>query len=388
MELILLGIYSVFVWLIFIKLKWLPWNIYTQVTALMLPIVALTALILYLNIVAPSSHDVRVVNYMVDIIPQVRGRVIEVPIEPNRHVMEGEVLFRIDPTNYDLRVKSLEARVPEARAALISATAFQKELYAQLDSARGHSASISAKLELARERVAQTKELSEAGAGTVFAYQEAQTATSKLESDVEASKAKESQISHKLAARTDDGRLAEIAKAESELVQLEAEIAEAKWELEQTTVYAPSDGTVVNLQLREGAYTVAMPIAPAMTFVEDEQWVIAFYTQNELRKVEDGDDAEIFLHTYPNRIIKCKVHSVIWASGQGQLPIAGMIPDDPSGPARFPVRLIPDDDELFLAAGARGSGAIYTHSGHMFHVLRKVLLRVGTKMDWFILKLH
>jgi len=388
MELILLGIYSIFVWLIFIKFKWLPWNIYTQVTALMLPIIALTMLILYLNIVAPSSHDVRVINYSVDIVPQVRGRVLEVPIEPNRHVMKGEVLFRIDPTNYELRIKSLEAELPEARAALVSATAFQKELYDQLDSARGKSAAISARLRLARERVVQTKELSEAGAGTVFDYQEAQTNTSRLESDLEASKALESQISHKLSARTDEGQLAEIAKAESEFMQLEAEIAEAKWELDQTTVYAPSDGTVVNLQLREGAFTVALPIAPAMTFVEDEQWVIAFYSQNELRKVEDGNDAEIFLHTYPNHIIKCKVHSVVWASGQGQLPIAGMIPDEEAEPNRFPVRLIPVDQELFLAAGARGSGAIYTHSGHMFHVLRMVLLRVGTKLDWFILKLH
>ena len=33
-------------------------------------------------------------------------------------------------------------------------------------------------------------------------------------------------------------------------------------------------------------------------------------------------------------------------------------------------------------------GAIYTQSGHMFHILRKVLLRVSTKFDWFILKLH
>ncbi len=388
MEVLLLAIYSFFVWLFFIKLKWFPWNIYTQVTAIMLPIIALSAMILYLNIVAPSSHDVRVVNYMVDIVPQVRGRVVEVPVEPNRHILKGEVLFRIDPTNYDLRVKSLEARVPEAKAALISATAFQKELYAQLDSARGQSASISAKLELARERVRQMKELSEAGAGTVFAYQEAQTTTSKLESDLTASKALESQISHKLAARTDDGQLAEIAKAESELAQLEAKIAEAQWELEQTTVYAPSDGTVVNLQLREGAFTVALPIAPAMTFVEDEQWVIAFYAQNELRKVEDEDDAEIYLHTYPNQIIKCKVHSIIWASGQGQLPIAGMIPEDPSGPSRFPVRLMPEDEELFLASGARGGGAIYTDSGQMFHVVRKVILRIGTKLDWFILKLH
>ena len=40
MEIILLGIYSFFVWLIFIKFKWLPWNIYSQVTVVVIPIVA------------------------------------------------------------------------------------------------------------------------------------------------------------------------------------------------------------------------------------------------------------------------------------------------------------------------------------------------------------
>ena len=50
MEIILLGIYSFFVWLIFIKLKWLPWNTASQVTVVIIPIVGLAALILLLNI--------------------------------------------------------------------------------------------------------------------------------------------------------------------------------------------------------------------------------------------------------------------------------------------------------------------------------------------------
>jgi hypothetical protein len=46
------------------------------------------------------------------------------------------------------------------------------------------------------------------------------------------------------------------------------------------------------------------------------------------------------------------------------------------------------DAELFLAPGARGGGAIYTDSGHMIHIIRKVFVRVSTKLDWLILKLH
>ena len=103
MEALLLAIYSFFVWLIFIKFKWLPWNKVSQVTVVIIPIVALTTMILLLNVYAPSSSDVRVIKYVVQIVPQVRGRVIEVPVEPNSQVKKGEVLFRIDPTRSSSR---------------------------------------------------------------------------------------------------------------------------------------------------------------------------------------------------------------------------------------------------------------------------------------------
>ena len=100
MEAILLGIYAFFVWLIFIKFKWLPWNATSQTIVVIIPIVAMAALILTLNVVAPSTNDVRIVKYVVQVVPQVRGRVLEVPVEPNRLVKKGELLFRIDATPY------------------------------------------------------------------------------------------------------------------------------------------------------------------------------------------------------------------------------------------------------------------------------------------------
>ena len=119
MEAILLAIYSFFVWLIFIKFKWLPWNTAWQVTVVIIPIVALAAMILTLNVVAPSTADVRVIKYVVQVIPQVRGRVIEVPVEPNRLVKQGELLFRIDPTQYqnDLNVAKAKLAADEAKFA-------------------------------------------------------------------------------------------------------------------------------------------------------------------------------------------------------------------------------------------------------------------------------
>ena len=110
MEILLLGIYAVFVWLIFIKLKLLPWTTPWKVGVIIFPVVVLVATILLLNIFAPTTTDVRVVKYTVPIVSQVRGRVIEVPVENNRPVKKGDVLFRIDPTPYESEVQSLEAQ--------------------------------------------------------------------------------------------------------------------------------------------------------------------------------------------------------------------------------------------------------------------------------------
>src|SRR3569832_185608 len=110
MELILLGIYSYIIWLIFFKFKWLPWNFVSQVIVITIPIVGLTLLILLLNIVAPSSADVRVGNYVVAVNARVQGMVIDVPITPNKHIKRGEVLFRLDPRPNEIEVAGFKAQ--------------------------------------------------------------------------------------------------------------------------------------------------------------------------------------------------------------------------------------------------------------------------------------
>jgi len=393
MEALLLGIYGFFVWLIFIKLKWLPWNIKTQVTVAIIPIVGLTAMVLLLNIFAPSSADVRVFKYTVPIVSQLRGRVIEVPVEEgNRLVKKGEVLFKIDPEPYRLTVNQLEAQ-------LASAIASQKELMESLKGARGavdQSAArmreIAARLELARARVTQNRELVATGAGSKFDLEQAETNFKDLEGQFDAARASqvqaragEQQTVQKLGANV-NGEFAQVA-------QVRAQLENARWDLEQTVTRSPCDCFVVNLQLRAGGYVAGVPFNAVMTLVEAEGQVVALFNQNELHKVAPGNEAEFTLLTYPGRIIKGKVDSVIWAQGQGQLPPSGTLPmigvlTQP--PGRFAVKFdIADRDrELFMAAGAAGSAAIYTEHLEAIHILRKVILRIGAYTNYLILKLH
>ena len=379
MELILLGIYAAFVWLIFIKLKWLPWNTTSQVTVAVIPIVGIAVLILSLNVFAPSSADVRVFKYTIPIVSQVRGRVIEVPVEEgNRLVKKGDVLFKVDPTPYQLTVNSLLAQLVGARGG-------NEQLREQLKAATGNSDALRTRMDLARKRVQQNQELAGTGAGNRFDLEQAETDLRDLEAQLATSIANEAQVQAQLAAVV-DGDIASVAK-------IKADLANAEWELEQTTVVSPCDCYVINLALRPGAFVAGMPFNPVMTLVEADGQVVALFNQNELHQIAPGNFAEFTLKTNPGRVIRATVDSVIWAQGMGQMQATGTIPMTgvlAAPPNRFAVKFDIDDAdrEALVAAGAAGNAAVYTEHGKAIHILRMVILRVGAYMDYLVLKLH
>ena len=417
MEIILLAIYAFFVWLIFIKLKLLPWTTPWKVAVAIFPVVAIAALLLLLNIFAPTTSDLRVVKYVVPIVSQVRGRVIDVPVENNRPVKKGDVLFRIDPTPYLNEVRSLEARLAsdeakigadrqrlaEMKARLAGEQSTERQLHEQLHQAAGQVTSLSASLELSRKRVVQNTELVSAGAGNLFDLERAQTDVKELTAQIAGARAAEQQVKEKLAGRV-NGDLASVAEVKAQIAtaraQVEiseaqvnttrAQLENAQWDLAQTVVVSPGNGTMVNVMLRPGFFVAGMPFNEVMTFVDDEHQIFAVFGQNELHQVSPGNEVEITLDTYPGRVVKAHVDSIIWANAQGQLEASGDLPRTTvvAPPGRFPVKLVVSEHDrgLFLAAGARGSAAIYTEHLTLVHIIRKVLLRVASYLDYIIIK--
>ncbi len=347
MEAILLGIYAFFVWLIFIKFKWLPWNTSSQVIVVIIPIVGLTALILTLNVVAPSSADVRVIKYVVQVIPQVKGRVIEVPVEPNRLVKKGELLFRIDPTPYqnDLNVAKAklaadEAKLAQASAGLVDASAGARQLQEELKSASGQVAALQPRLELARLRVRQNRELVATGAGDRFALEQAEANVTELEGQLATATANEAQVTQKLSGQVNGEQAsvaaarAQLATAKAQVDQSRADLANAQWNLDQTTVYAPAK------RLRD-----QRPVAAGV--LRDR---VSGGAGDELRRggvsghrastrrtncswSSPAIRAEFTLKTYPGRVIKAQVDSIVWAQGQGQVAQSGVVPQTGAYPA-------------------------------------------------------
>ncbi len=315
MEALLLGIYAFLVWLIFIKLKLLPWTTPWKVGVAIFPVVVVAATILMLNIFAPTTTDVRVVKYVVPIVSQVKGRVIEVPVENNRAVKKGDVLFKIDPTPYEIEVRSLEAqlvsdeakvvaeqaRSGEVQTRLPDAESTERQLDEQLNQATNQIAALQVSLELAKKRVAQNTELAASGAGNRFDLEQAQTNANELTAQIAAARAAEQEVKEKLSGRV-RGELAAIAGVKSQISTANAQVrvaqaaadttraklANARWNLEQTTVVAPADGTMVNVMLRPGYFVSGIAFNEVMTFVDTEYQVFAMFSQNELHQVAAG----------------------------------------------------------------------------------------------------
>jgi len=170
------------------------------------------------------------------------------------------------------------------------------------------------------------------------------------------------------------------------VAQTGAQLRNAELNLSFTTIYAPTDGFVTSLYLREGF--MVGPRAPVMTLVDtSERYLVAPLGQNVVRHVEEGNDVEVALVLYPGKILEGTVDSIIWATGEGQGDPSGALPaaDMVTGGTALAVRVsFPDlPADLELPVGAGGRAAIYTAKGKPLSVIRKITLRMYSWLNYF-----
>lgn len=177
--------------------------------------------------------------------------------------------------------------------------------------------------------------------------------------------------------------------------QLKADQANAIYDLEQTTVRAPTDGYVTQVILRPGMISAAIPLRPVMIFIHKEtKYYIAWFHQNSLLRLNVGDDAEVTFDGVPSIIFSGKVKFVFPDLVEGQVvPSGNLISANPTQKAgRVPVVIEITDPNFdkyvnLLPGGAYGQSAIYTHHFHHIAIIRKILLRMASWMS-YIFPIH
>jgi len=358
------------------KLFRIPVNQWTLATAALGGIFGLSLLFITMAYNHPFSTNARIYFTVTPILPAVKGRVIEVPVEgnTNRHLEAGAVLFKIDPKPY-------EYAVAEKRAGLADAEASVAQMKASVDQASATVEKAKAQLQLAQENYDRQATLFQKN---VVAQATLDTATRNLD-------ASKQTVAEAVAAadRAQQAYGATVDGEHSAIVRLRNELADAQYDLGQTVVRAPAGGFVTQVALRPGLYVVPAPFRPAMVFVNDSQRdrvLVAAFQQNGLQRVRAGDEAEVLFKGIPGRVFKAKVRLVIDAIAAGQLQATGTLQDVglavPGDRALAELDVLDDISGYQVPLGSAGEAAIYTEHFHELSLLRKILLRMRSWQNY------
>jgi multidrug resistance efflux pump len=370
---LLAGAYCLVVWLVFAKWKLLRLSLPVAVVAASAGPGLILALLFCAQYYHPFTKDVRAFQKVVPIAPQMKqpGRVTKVAVRPNTPVAAGDVLFEVDKQPFQLAVDRLAAALVESRQSVSAAETSVQLAEASLKRAQADVTYWTSERDREQELVVS---------GTVSKQQFEQT------------QARYDQANSALDQATGEIAQANLAvdAAKSRVAQSEASLADAKFDLEQTTVVAPADGFVTNLQLQPGALVGGPGAAAVMTFVQDRSeadrgMVTALIGQKNFLLVKPNQYAEVVLDGYPGRILTGRVEATIDITGAGQLAAAGDLPEDfgQSPPAKFAVQIKLDDaDKLRLPAGASGMAAIYTDNVPVAGLPVMVVLRMQSWLKY------
>ena len=378
MELLLILIYVAICYVIF-KVFRIPVNQWSLATAALGGIVGISLLLLVMNYNHPFTNNARIYFAVTPVLPSVRGRVIEVPVQANKPLKQGDVLFRVDPRPY-------QYIVDQKKAALAEAEQNVKQLKASLDQQTASAERASAQYELAQQNYDRQAELFEK---KVIAQATLDTFTRNLEA------ARQSLTGAR--AEEERARLAYSSNIEgvnTTVARLTAELADAQYDLDQTVVRAPGVGFVTQVSLRSGLYVTPLQTRPSMVFVNTDardRELGAAFQQNSLQRVKAGDEAEVAFDA-AGRVFKGKVRLVLDAIAAGQLSATGALVDfgeRTSGGRALAVIDVEDDMTPYqIPLGAAGQVAIYTEHWHHVSMIRKILLRMRSWQNYIFLEGH
>jgi multidrug resistance efflux pump len=325
----------------------------------------------------PYTSQARVDAFLTQVAPEVAGDVLQVYVNNNSAVRKGQLLFRIDPEPYQVAVRSAEANLSVALQGA--------------DVSVADVAAAQAKLRKQRVDLAANQQLGGIVTGLVDQKALAETQgiraradVAKTEADVKGAQADLEKARANLGAP---------GLANPKVKQALAALDQARLDVRNTEVRAPSDGIVTNLRLAVGQYVA--PGQPLLSFLENgRRWISADFRENQLGNVKPGQNVTIALDVRPGKLFHGKVHSVGWGVTQGDEAPNGQLAnvEAPQGwvrePQRFPVQilLLPNDDEHARfddgRNGAQANVIVFTSDNPIMNPIGRLWIKVVALMSY------
>lgn len=371
MEILVTVAYVFLVRLVFFDYQWLRFNLLWKFVVFGLYFAAVLTEIVMLGQFTPYSKSAFVQNYVVQMSPLWGGLVKEVYVTPNVPIKKGDPLYQMDPDIWQYRVDVDEAQ-------LTAADTDVAELGQQLAAAKSAVARTQASLSTARVKYEQIAAAAKQNAVSLLRFEESAKQVQELEAQLA-----EDQAVERGARLAFESHVGDQPTAVAEAI---AELAEKRYNLEYTTIRAPSDGYVVNLQLHAGGI---VPLKrPIMTFVStDQQWLVATLRQKGVQRLAPGDAAEVAFDMYPGMIFPAVVESIAWANGHSQGMPSGQLPlDEQLGTSedfRVRLRMTGDHTKYPVRFGAGATVAIYSsEAADVLKFLRQIEIQSESYLNY------
>lgn len=316
---------------------------------------------------APWTDQARVQAYVVPIVSQVAGRVIEINVGKDQEVAQGDVLLKIDPSDYLLAVEEAKTNLELAGQEIGAGTASVSTAQAKVVEAQANVNHLKAQsnrvYELEKKQIYSVARGDKARAAVIKAEAQMASAKSELEKTKQALGAKGN----------------ENPKIRSAIAQLK----KAQINLSRTVILAPSHGGITNLKIDVGYY--ASVGAPLMTFIEvDNVWIKANLRENSIANIKPGTPVDIVLDAAPGKIFHGTVSSLGFAVSHEKGGAIGDLESVESTAGwlrdaqRFPVYISFDDDSShgYRRLGGQADVQFYTTDNFLINSLGRVWIRV------------
>lgn len=311
-----------------------------------------------------STDDAFVEGPIHVIASKVSGTVKAIYVRDNQLVKKGDPLLDIDPVDYDVKVKEAlsklnaeKAKLSEIEARIEASKRQLSELKTMMETARANLELQQANLKQAEIDIKRAENLYGKEAISKERYEKTRTG---YEVSVAQAKATAEQLKQaEMAVETQGAviRQAEAARTTqlSTIKEMEAKLRVAELNYGYTKIYAPSNGHVTKKSVEIGNQIQAGQ--PLMAVVPlDDIWVVANYKETQLEKVRPGQKVKIKVDTYPGKVFRGKVESIMAGTGA----VFSLFPPENATGAyvkvvqRIPVKIVLDegtDPEHILRIG-------------------------------------
>jgi len=312
-------------------------------------IVAMVALALWVwSIVErhPRTDDAIAQANVIGVAPRVSGQIIKLNVEDNQEVKEGDVLFEIDPADYQLQLENALAAQAALERQIEVARSQDVNLKFQVKAAEAGVAEAQATEKQDEDTLERLKPLLPKGFATADDVDRAETAVKVAQASLAT---QEEQLNQ---AKTS---LSSLATLQAQRAEAGAAVNLARLHLSYCKIMAPFPGKVINLKLSVGTY--ASVGVPVFSLLDLRHWyVIANFREGELRPCSEGSLVDVYLMCAPSRHFTGKVQGIGWAvESKDEIDVSQGVPSVPRElnwvhiAQRFPVRIEVEnaDPELF-----------------------------------------